>query len=191
MRRRLARLAHRLAHQGMSGKRRRKTRAWLARHRRDAFVRRAKQEGRRSRAAYKLIEMLDRFRIAVPRHARIVDLGAAPGAWSEELARRAPEGVIVAVDLLPMPPIANVAFIQGDFEDPETQARIRAALQGEADLVVSDAAPNLSGVAAVDQARAMRLAESALAFAASVLRPGGAFIVKTFRGEGWDAFVRA
>ena len=172
--------------------RRAKTRRWLARHARDPFVRRARAEGKRSRAAYKLAEILARTGIRIAPGEAAIDLGAAPGAWSAELAGLVgEEGIVVAVDLLPMPPIARVVFLQRDMEEPQTLAEAREAIGARrVALVVSDAAPNLSGVRARDQARAMRLAEAALAWCEALLAEGGACVIKTFRGEGWEEFRR-
>ncbi len=168
---------------------RRKTRRWLARHVRDPFVRRAKAEGKRSRAAYKLAEILARAGIHIPKGAIAVDLGAAPGAWSAELAKRVgPQGLVVAVDLLPIAPMRGVEVVRGDMEEERTKEEVRRIVGArKAAIVVSDAAPNLSGVRARDQALAMRLAEAALGWCEVFLAEGGAFVVKTFRGEGWEA----
>ncbi len=175
----------------MSGRRRRRTRRWAAAHAADPYVRRARAEGERSRAAFKL-EALDRQEGLLRPGMRVVDLGAAPGSWSAYAARRVgPRGRVVALDRLPMEPIPGVTFVQGDFEDPEVLDRLLHVLgQEPVDLVLSDMAPNLSGVVAVDQPRAMALAELALDLAGRVLRPGGALVVKVFQGEGLDGFVR-
>jgi len=153
-------------------------------------VRRARAEGERSRAAFKLQE-LDRREGLLRPGMRVVDLGAAPGGWSAYAARRVgPQGLVVAVDRLPMEPVPGVAFVQGDFAEADTLERLLEALEGEpVDLVLSDMAPNLTGVAAIDQPRAMALAELALDLAERVLRPGGGLVVKVFQGEGLDAFV--
>ena len=153
-------------------------------------MRRAREEGYRSRAAYKLLELDRRHRLLRP-GMTVVDLGAAPGGWSQVAARRAgPRGRVVALDLLPMEPVPGVTFIQGDFrEEGPLQALLEAVGGGRAvDLVLSDMAPNLSGLRAVDQPRAMHLAELALDLARQVLRPGGALLVKAFQGEGLDAY---
>jgi 23S rRNA (uridine2552-2'-O)-methyltransferase len=160
-------------------------------HVEDEFVRRAKQEGWRSRAVYKLMEIQEKDRVLKP-NMTVVDLGAAPGAWSQfavNLVGR--RGRVVAVDILPMDPIAGVDFIQGDFREPETLDALEAALGDTAPgLVMSDMAPNISGMATVDQPRAMYLAELALDFARARLAPGGALVTKVFQGEGSDALVR-
>jgi len=166
------------------------SRRWLERQARDRYVRRAREEGYRSRAAYKLLELDRRHRLLRP-GMTVVDLGAAPGGWSQVAARRAgPRGRVVALDLLPMEPVPGVTFIQGDFrEEGPLQALLEAVGGGRAvDLVLSDMAPNLSGLRAVDQPRAMHLAELALDLARQVLRPGGALLVKAFQGEGLDAY---
>ena len=155
----------------------------------DEYVRRARAEGYRARSAYKLAELDERYRLVRP-GCTAVDLGAAPGAWSQYLRRRGASRV-VAIDRLPMEPIRGVAFIQGDFRE---EAPLAALLEGlgpaGADLVLSDLAPNMGGMKAVDQPRAMQLAELAFDLAGRVLVPAGAFVVKVFQGEGFDPFVR-
>lgn len=155
----------------------------------DPYVRRAKQEGYRSRAAFKLIEILEKDKLVRP-GMLIVDLGAAPGGWSQVLAPLVgPSGRVIALDLLDMDPIRNVEFIRGDFSDLEPLSRLEQSLAGRpADLVVSDMAPNISGVAMVDQARALLLAELALEFAQRWLKPGGSLLVKAFQGVGTDDY---
>jgi 23S rRNA (uridine2552-2'-O)-methyltransferase len=164
---------------------------WRRRQQGDPFVDRAQREGWRSRAVFKLEEIQRRQRI-LWRGAHCVDLGAAPGGWSQLAARIVgAEGRIWAIDLLPMDPIAGVTFVQADFTTPEGLAQLRDALAGDrVDLVMSDLAPNISGQKAVDQPRSMGMAEEAALFAAEVLKPGGAFLVKLFQGEGLDAYVR-
>lgn len=171
--------------------RRKSSRRWLDRHFNDEYVKRAQQEGYRSRAAYKLLEIQAKDRLLKPR-MRVVDLGAAPGGWAQVSRKLVGEqGQVVALDLLPMAPISGVTFIQGDFREDEPLAQLRAALGGEAvDLVLSDMAPNVTGMAAVDQPRAMYLCELALDFAEAVLKPGGALVVKAFQGEGFEAFLQ-
>jgi 23S rRNA (uridine2552-2'-O)-methyltransferase len=167
------------------------SRRWLDRHFNDAYVKRAQQEGYRSRAAFKLLEIQERDRILKPGMG-VVDLGAAPGGWSQ-VARRlvGPQGRVLALDILPMEPIADVTFILGDFREASVLEQLRATLAGTAvDLVLSDMAPNLSGVAATDQARALYLCELALDLAQLVLKPGGHLVVKAFQGEGFDAYLR-
>ncbi|ROR32086.1 RlmE family RNA methyltransferase [Inmirania thermothiophila] len=158
------------------------SRRWLARQRRDPYVRRAREEGRRSRAGYKLAELDRRDRLLRPGMV-VVDLGAAPGGWSEYAAGRvAPGGRVVAVDRLPMAPIAGVDFVQGDFTEAAVAETVRARLGGPADLVLSDMAPSLSGVRDRDRALAEALALAAIDFAEGVLRPGGDLLVKVFEG---------
>ncbi|TDJ46867.1 MAG: 23S rRNA (uridine(2552)-2'-O)-methyltransferase RlmE [Gammaproteobacteria bacterium] len=165
---------------------------WLRRQGSDDYVRRAKAEGWRSRAVYKLIEFHEReclFRSG----QQVLDLGAAPGAWSQYAARAVgPRGHVIAVDRLEMDPIAGVEFIQGDFREEEICAQVlQCTCDAGLDLVMSDMAPNISGTRSVDQPRAMYLAELALEMALKALRPGGSLVVKLFHGEGFDAFVRA
>ncbi len=170
---------------------RKKNRRWLDEHFADSYVKRAQKEGARSRAVYKL-EELDRRDQLIKPGMTVVDLGAAPGGWSEYAAQRVGEsGRIVALDLLPMNPIAGVTVLQGDFRDDEVLARLHACLENrQVDLVLSDMAPNLSGVKVVDQARAMHLVELALELAREVLKPGGDLLVKLFQGEGSEQFLR-
>ncbi len=155
----------------------------------DPYVRRAKHEGYRSRAAFKLTEILEKDKLVRP-GMLVVDLGAAPGGWSQVLAPLVgASGRVIALDLLEMEPVRNVEFILGDFSEPEPLARLEQMLGGRAaDLVVSDMSPNISGVAMVDQARSMLLAELALEFAEKWLKPGGSLLVKAFQGEGMDAY---
>lgn len=170
----------------------RSNRAWMQEHVTDPYVRRAQAEGMRSRAAYKLEQLAERDKLLKP-GLRVVDLGAAPGGWSQ-VARRAvgDSGRVVGVDLLDMTPVAGVTFIQGDFGDDAVLAAVEAALGPEgADLVLSDMAPNISGVTSVDQARSIGLAELALDFAVNHLKPQGNFLVKVFQGSGFDPFVAA
>lgn len=166
--------------------------AWLRRHIRDPYVRDAKTKGYRSRAAFKILEIARRDRLARA-GAVAVDLGAAPGGWSQALAGQVgPRGRIIAVDLLEMAPIPGVTPIRGDFRDAAVRSRIGGLLpEGKADLVVSDMAPNLSGVGATDQARSLQLCELALEFAAAHLKPSGALLVKAFQGAGYPGFLAA
>ena len=156
----------------------------------DEFVQRARQEGWRSRAVYKLQELDEKYGLVRP-GMTVVDLGAAPGAWSQYVARKLDgRGQVVALDLLPMDPLGGVEVIQGDFREPEVLAALEAALDGaKVDLVLSDMAPNISGVSAVDQPRSAYLVELALDFARRHLAPGGALVAKLFQGEGADALV--
>jgi len=156
----------------------------------DEFVKKAQQEGWRSRAVFKLQEIQEKDRLIKP-GMTVVDLGAAPGAWSQYAARIVgPRGRVIALDLLPMDALGDVEFIAGDFREEETLAALEAALgDSSVGLVLSDMAPNISGVSSVDQPRAVYLAELALEFARSRLRPGGGAVIKVFQGEGSDALV--
>lgn len=179
-------------------KKRKVDRAWLAQHINDPYVKLAQKHQYRSRAAFKLIEILEQDKL-LRRGMTVVDLGSAPGAWSqvlrERLARPASDGGgidgrIVALDLLPMEPIESVEFIQGDFRDDAVLAELEAVLGGrKADLVVSDMAPNLSGVAVADAARMADLIELAVAFSKTHLKPEGALLVKCFHGSGYSQIV--
>ena len=167
-----------------------KTRRWLQEHRGDAFVKRAARDGYRSRAAYKLAEIDDRDRIFAPGQL-VVDLGAAPGGWSQLAeSRTRPGSRIIAMDVLEMEPLAGVEFIHGDFHEQGTLDRLEAVLDGcSVDLVLSDMAPNITGIRASDQARAMALAELALEFADRQLEVGGSLLVKVFQGSDYPAFL--
>jgi len=167
------------------------SRRWLQRHFADDYVKRARSQGYRSRAAFKLLEIQERDHILGP-GMTVLDLGAAPGGWSQVAQRHVGErGRVLALDILPMDPIPGVECIQGDFRQEETLGRLRAALSGSpVALVISDMAPNVSGVGAVDQPRAMYLCELAFDVARELLNPGGCLVVKTFHGEGFDAFFR-
>ena len=164
---------------------------WLREHFQDPFVKKARVEGLRSRAAFKLTELIERDRLLRP-GMNVVDLGAAPGGWTQVVRESLGDsGRVIALDVLPMQGVAGVDVLQGDFRDAALLARLEALLGGaRLDLVLSDMAPNMSGVVLVDQARAMELAELALAFARRWLKPGGAFLVKLFQGVGFDDFVR-
>ena len=166
--------------------------AWMHEHVNDPYVQEAQRRGYRSRAAFKLIELADRDRLLRP-GMTVVDLGAAPGSWSQVLRERVgPGGRIVAVDVLPMDPIAGVAFVQTDFRTDEGLAAVEQALAGApVDLVVSDMAPNLSGIDPVDQARSVHLGELALEFATGHVRPDGDLLVKVFQGTGLPELQRA
>jgi 23S rRNA (uridine2552-2'-O)-methyltransferase len=167
------------------------SRRWLDRQRSDPFVKQAQVAGYRSRAAFKLLEIQDKDRILAP-GMRVVDLGAAPGSWSQIAARlTGPRGLVVALDVLDMEPLTGVKVLKGDFREPEVLDALRAALGGEPlDLVLSDMSPNLSGSAAVDLPRSVYLLELALALARETLKPGGSLVVKAFQGEGFDTFLR-
>jgi 23S rRNA (uridine2552-2'-O)-methyltransferase len=153
---------------------------WLNRQLNDPYVRAAQQQGWRSRAAFKLIELDDRFAV-IRKGARVLDLGAAPGGWSQVAVRRG-AGPVVAMDLLPVDPIEGMDFLQGDFLDADMPARLRGLMGGPVDLVLSDMAPNTTGHSATDHIRIIDLAEHALDFAMQVLAPGGGFIAKVFQG---------
>lgn len=165
---------------------------WLKEHFDDEYVRRAQQEGYRSRAIYKLIEMQQKDHLLKP-GMTVVDLGAAPGGWSEYAAQlTAAEGRVIALDILAMEPVPGVHFIHGDFrEEAVLQGLLESIGTDKADLVLSDMAPNISGMGAVDIPRAYYLAELALDLARQVLKPGGSLLVKLFQGEGFDAYHRA
>ncbi|CUB07896.1 MAG: RlmE family RNA methyltransferase [Tepidiphilus sp.] len=167
-------------------------RDWIHRHLNDPYVQEATRAGYRSRAAFKLLEIDDKDRL-LRRGQCVLDLGSAPGAWSQVARERVGEtGRVFALDLLPMAPIPGVDFLQGDFTEEATERALEALLAGAVlDVVLSDMAPNLSGIASVDQARAMHLAELALDFAVRHLRPEGVFLIKVFQGEGFDDFRRA
>ena len=167
------------------------SRRWLAEHREDPWVQRARREGWRGRAVYKLIELDEKDRLLGP-GMRVVDLGAAPGSWSQYAAGRVgPRGRVVASDLLDMEPIEGVEFVRGDFREDAVLEALRAALGGGgADLVMSDMAPNMTGMDAIDQPASMALTELAHALAVEVLESGGNLVTKMFQGAGSDAFVR-
>lgn len=166
------------------------SKAWMQEHVNDPYVRRAQAEGMRSRAAYKLQQLAERDKLLKP-GMTVVDLGAAPGGWSQVAGRVAGDGGrVVAVDLLDMTPVAGVTFIRGDFGEDAVLAEVEQAIGGGGvDLVLSDMAPNISGVASVDQARSVGLAELALDFAVNHLKPQGNFLVKVFQGSGFEALV--
>lgn len=165
---------------------------WLREHFTDEYVKRAQEEGYRSRAAYKLLEIQEKDRLLRP-GLTVVDLGAAPGGWSQFAARLVGgQGAVIALDVLPMEPLPGVECIQGDFRETEVLERLMAMLNGRpVDLVISDMAPNTSGIKAVDQPRGMYLAELALDFAGQCLRSGGDLLVKVFQGEGFDPFLKS
>ena len=164
---------------------------WLREHFSDPYVKKAQAEGWRSRAVFKLEELIERDRLLKPGMV-VVDLGAAPGGWSQVARERLGEkGRVVALDILPMQGIGGVEFIQGDFREDAVLGQLKTMLAGaEVDLVLSDMAPNLSGMTAVDQPRSMHLVELAEEFAATHLRVGGSFLTKVFQGEGFDDLVR-
>lgn len=166
------------------------SKAWMQEHVTDPYVRKAQAEGMRSRAAYKLQQLAERDNLLKPGMV-VVDLGSAPGGWSQVAGRVVgPEGRVVGVDLLEMLPVPGVRFVQGDFGDDSVLAEVEKWLDGRpVDLVLSDMAPNMSGVAGVDQARSIGLAELALDFSSNHLKPQGNFLVKVFQGSGFEALV--
>jgi len=172
-------------------KRSKSSERWLKEHAADRYVQRAHREGARSRAAFKL-EELDAAEGLLKPGMVVVDLGAAPGGWSQYAAKTLKgKGFVFALDVLPMDPVAGVEFIRGDFREPGPLAELKQQLKGGAvDLGMSDMAPNLSGVDAVDQPRAFHLVELALDFAAEALRPGGAALVKIFQGAGFEQLLK-
>ncbi len=164
---------------------------WMKAHVNDPFVQRAQKEGYRSRAAFKLLEIDERDHLIKPGMV-VVDLGATPGGWCQVVAGKlGPQGRIIALDLLPLHPLPRVEFIQGDFREDSVLAQLEEKLAGRRiDLVISDMAPNISGVGSSDQARSMHLAELALDFAVTHLTPGGSFLVKVFQGAGFEDFLK-
>ena len=172
--------------------------AWLSDHINDPYVKLAQKEGYRARAAYKLKEIDEALRLIRPGHT-VVDLGSAPGAWSQYVRRKlAPEGAasgqlngrIIALDILPMEPIEGVEFLQGDFREENVLQQLQQMMQGKkADVVVSDMAPNLSGVESADSARVAHLIELALEFAQQHMKPEGALVTKVFHGSGYSQLV--
>ena len=163
---------------------------WLKEHFSDPYVKQAQQKGYRSRAIFKLLEFQQRDKLFKPGMV-VIDLGAAPGGWSQLAAEIVGEsGRVIALDILPMDPIAGVECIQGDFQHAEVVTQLLQTLEKQrVDLVISDMAPNMSGVGVVDQARTVHLAELAFEFAQQVLKPGGNFLVKIFQGEGFEAYA--
>jgi len=173
-------------------------RAWINDHVNDPWVKLATKEGYRARAAYKLKEIDETLGLVKPGHL-VVDLGSAPGAWSQYLRRRMSpagaasgklNGTIVALDILPMEPVEDVTFLQGDFREPQVLAQLEAVMAGrKADVVVSDMAPNLSGIASADTARIAHLVELAVDFSLHHMKPEGALVVKVFHGGGYSELV--
>jgi 23S rRNA (uridine2552-2'-O)-methyltransferase len=173
-------------------KRTKTSKAWMREHVNDPYVKRAQSEGYRSRAAFKLAQIAARDKLLRP-GMNVVDLGAAPGGWAQVAAQGVvPGGQVFAVDLLEMAPLSGVTIVRGDFHERDTLAELERLLAGKAvDLVLSDMAPNISGIASVDQARGIALAELALDFAMNHLKPQGNFLVKVFQGAGFETFVKA
>ena len=172
------------------------SKAWVQRHINDPYVKMAQQKGYRARAAFKLIEILDTEKL-LHRGEIVVDLGSTPGSWSQVARERllgaggVIDGRVLALDMLPMEPVAGVEFILGDFRDDEVLRQLHDSLQGQiVDLVISDMAPNLSGVASADSARIAHVCELALEFACAHLRPDGALVVKAFHGSGFSQIVQ-
>lgn len=165
--------------------------SWLKEHFDDRFVQQRWQEGYRSRASYKLLALDDKDKLLRP-GMTVIDLGAAPGGWSQVAAERVgDDGVVIASDILEMDSLAGVSFIQGDFTEEVVLEEILARLENRpVDLVMSDMAPNMSGMAAIDQPQSMYLVELALDLARQTLRPGGSFLAKVFQGEGFDAYLK-
>jgi 23S rRNA (uridine2552-2'-O)-methyltransferase len=170
------------------------SKTWLKEHFDDEFVRRSQQDGYRSRAIYKLIEIDQKDRLVKPGMS-IIDLGAAPGGWSEYCVKKlGKKGTMVALDILPMEPIEGVTIIEGDFREDPVFDQLMTVIDstsnnsGKVDLVISDMAPNISGMGSVDMPRAYYLCELALELARQVLKPGGGLLVKLFQGEGFEAY---
>ncbi len=165
--------------------------SWLRRHVTDPFVKQAQIDGYRSRSAYKLIELDEKDRLMRP-GMRVLDLGSAPGGWSQVAAKAVgAKGRVLATDILPMDPIGNVDFIQGDFTSDTVVEQIKAWLgDGKFDLVISDIAPNLSGIDSADQARSIYFLELALDTVRQMLKPGANFVAKMFQGQGSDEYVK-
>ncbi len=163
---------------------------WMREHINDPFVQRAQKDGYRSRAAYKLLEIDERDHLLKPGMV-VVDLGATPGGWSQVAATKVGRsGKVVGLDLLPLDPLAGVDFIQGDFREESVLKQLEALLENRpVGLVISDMAPNISGIPSADQARAMYLAELAMEFAVAHLTPDGSFLVKVFQGEGFETYL--
>src|SRR5687768_3369548 len=171
-------------------KRSKTSKTWMKEHVNDFFVKQAKKEGYRSRAAYKLIEIAERDHLLVP-GMTVVDLGAAPGGWSQVAAEKlGGKGKVIALDLLEMTALPGVTFIQGDFTEASVLAELKKHLEKyPLDLVISDMSPNITGIGVTDQARGMYLAELALEFSAERLNYGGNFLVKVFQGSGFEGFL--
>ncbi|TLZ58445.1 MAG: RlmE family RNA methyltransferase [Methanobacteriota archaeon] len=164
--------------------------AWVKARRRDPYYRAAKAQGLRSRAVFKLLQIHERFGLVYPGDL-ILDLGASPGGWSRAAAELVgPRGRVVAVDRISMAPMDRVTFVRGDFTDPVVHTTILEALRRPADIVISDAAPKLSGNRSFDVGRTLDLARAALDLARKALRPGGRFVAKTFQGDGYRGFLR-
>ena len=168
------------------------SRQWVHDHINDPYVKQAQAQGYRSRAAFKLLQIDERDHLLAPGKV-VVDLGSTPGGWSQVVSKKvAPGGRVIALDLLPMEPVPGVHFIQGDFREDEVLKQLEERLSGRrVGLVMSDMAPNMSGVPLVDQARVMYLAELGLEFSRAHLKPDGAFLVKVFQGSDYESFLKA
>jgi len=165
------------------------SKAWLKEHFDDVYVKKSQEDGYRSRASYKLIELHEKDRLFKP-GMTVVDLGAAPGGWTQVAAEYIGEqGKVIASDILPMEALPDVAFVQGDFREDDVFETLMSVIDGQADLVISDMAPNMSGNAAIDIPNAMYLVELALDMARNILKPGGAFVAKVFQGEGFNELL--
>ena len=173
-------------------KRTRTSKSWMSEHVSDSFVKQAQKDGYRSRAAYKLIEIDEKYNL-FKENMTSIDLGSAPGSWSQIAVKRiGPKGKVIALDLLEMQPIKNVEFIQGDFRDNKVLIEVESKLNNsEIDLVISDMAPNISGIKVVDQSAAIYLNELALEFSCNWLKPNGHLLVKSFIGADFDSFVNS
>jgi 23S rRNA (uridine2552-2'-O)-methyltransferase len=173
-------------------KRTRTSKAWMHEHVSDEYVKRAQKEGYRARAAYKLMEIDDKDHLLKPGMV-VVDLGSAPGSWSQVAMQRLQgKGRVLALDILEMQPVPGVEFLQGDFREDNVLAQLEGKLEGsQVDLVISDMAPNISGINVTDQARVAHLAELALEFATDWLKPGGNLLVKVFAGSGFDDILKS
>ncbi len=167
------------------------SKAWLHEHFKDSYVKSSKEAGYRSRASYKLIELDKKDHLLKP-GMTVVDLGSAPGGWSQVAAEKvSTSGLVLASDILEMDGIAGVTFVQGDFTEESVLETLLNEMKGaKADLVISDMAPNMSGIAEIDQPQSMYLVELALDMARQVLKPGGNFVAKVFQGEGFDAYIK-
>ena len=168
------------------------SKVWMLRHINDTYVQQAQRDGYRSRSAYKLIEINERDKLLSP-GMTVIDLGAAPGGWAQVAgARVGPRGKVYAIDLLPMVGLPNVEFLQGDFNDLKLQNQLRQRLPTNGvDLVICDVAPNMTGIPSADQARGYNIAEEALEFTRTVIKPDGAFLVKVFQGADFEEYRKA
>lgn len=171
-------------------KRTRTSKSWMSEHISDSFVKQAQKDGYRSRAAYKLIEIDEKYNI-LKKNMVVIDLGSSPGSWSQLASKKIGlNGKVIAIDLIEMQPISNVEFIQGDFRDDNMLKEIEKNLNKlDVDLVISDMAPNITGIKVVDQSAAIHLNELALDFSCNWLKPNGHFLVKSFIGSDFDSFV--